>query len=62
VTHGGVLDCLYRTAKGIALLQPRDFDILNASVNRFRWNGSGFELMLWGDVAHLADSVLDEIE
>lgn len=62
VTHGGVLDCAYRAAKGIDLLQPRDFDILNAGINRFLWDGAALHLVRWGDVAHLSDAVLDEIE
>ncbi len=62
VAHGGVLDCAYRAAKGIDLLQPRDFDILNASINRFFWDGAALQLMQWGDVAHLRTAALDEIE
>jgi len=61
VTHGGVLDCAYRAAKGIDLLQPRDFDILNAGINRFLWDGAALQLVQWGDVAHLSDAVRDEI-
>lgn len=62
VTHGGVLDCAYRAAMKIDLLQPRGFDILNASINRFLWDGTDLQLIQWGGVAHLTDSVLDEIE
>ena len=65
VTHGGVLECAYRAAQGVGFAHPRDFDILNASVNRFRWNGNGLQLLRWGDVSHLEnldELALDEID
>lgn len=64
VTHGGVLECAYRAAQGIGFAHPRDFDILNASVNRLVWNATGLRLLQWGDVSHLAELdalALDEI-
>ncbi len=65
VTHGGVLECAYRAAQGIGFEHARDFDILNASVNRFNWDGTALRLAQWGDVAHLEQpdmSALDEID
>ena len=62
VTHGGVLDCLYRFATGMALEKKRDFDIGNASINRFRWDRGALKLVQWGDVDHLTSRVLDDIE
>lgn len=65
VTHGGVLECAYRAAQGVGFAHPRDFDILNASVNRLQWTGSGLKLLQWGDVSHLKDLeelALDEID
>jgi probable phosphoglycerate mutase len=62
VTHGGVLECIYREAQGIGLSSPRDFSIFNASINRIIWNGSGMQLLQWGAVAHLNQLVLDEID
>jgi probable phosphoglycerate mutase len=64
VTHGGVLECAYRAAQGIGFAHERDFDIFNAGINRFIWNGAALTLLRWGDVAHLntADYIaLDEI-
>ncbi len=61
VTHGGVLDCAYRVATGLALEAPRLHDLSNASLNRIAWDGSGFALLAWGDVGHLADA-LDDVE
>ena len=62
VTHGGVLDCLYRFVTGMPLDKKRDFEIGNASVNRFRWHQGALQLVRWGDVDHLPSRVLDDIE
>lgn len=62
VTHGGVLDCIYRIANQLDIAQPRDFDVFNASVNRVQWTSSGMRVLQWADVAHLSTNVLDEIE
>jgi 2,3-bisphosphoglycerate-dependent phosphoglycerate mutase len=61
VTHGGVMDIAYRLCKGLALTAPRDFDLLNASLNRLQWDGSRFEVLDWGDVTHWRPA-LDEVE
>jgi len=63
VTHGGVLECAYRAAQGRLPDAPRDFDILNASINRLVWDGQRLHLRQWGDVAHLeTERVLDEVD
>ncbi len=62
VAHGGVLDCLYRAATGMALEAERNFGNANAAINRLRWNGSGFSLLQWGDDTHLTAAGLDEID
>jgi 2,3-bisphosphoglycerate-dependent phosphoglycerate mutase len=63
VTHGGVLECAYRAGQGLGFDRARDFEILNASINRFAWNGTSMKLLHWGDVRHLDDlAVLDEID
>jgi probable phosphoglycerate mutase len=62
VTHGGVLECAYRAAHGVGFDRPRDFDILNASLNRLAWDGSALKVLQWGDVTHLEALALDEID
>mgnify|MGYP001273083988 CR=1 FL=1 len=62
VTHGGVLDCLYREATGKPIDAERDFDILNAAINRLRWRDGRFDVLAWGDDAHLSGAGLDEID
>ena len=62
VTHGGVLDCIYRFSTGMALEKKRDVDIGNASVNRFRYEQGALRLLQWGDISHLQAPALDEID
>jgi len=60
VTHGGVLDCLYRAASRIALDAPRSWQIGNASINRLLYTPQGFTLIGWSDDHHLEEAPLDE--
>lgn len=53
VTHGGVLDILYRRATGRPLHTPRDFSIPNCSLNWFRFDAHGWHLESWGDRHYL---------
>ncbi|MEX8517417.1 MAG: histidine phosphatase family protein [Leptothrix sp. (in: b-proteobacteria)] len=54
VTHGGVLDMLWRTVHGLSLDGPRACAIPNAGLNRLRWHAGGaLELLVWADDAHL---------
>jgi probable phosphoglycerate mutase len=62
VTHGGVLDCLYRAAHDLPMTSPRDFAILNAAINRLHWDGHQFRVLQWGDAAHIEADGLDEID
>lgn len=55
VTHGGVLDMVYRTALSLGLNGPRQSDIPNAGFNRVRVQGGGVEILTWAEVEHLAD-------
>lgn len=70
VTHGGVLESVYRAVCGIGHLPARDFEIPNAGINRLvvpapacdprRW-----QIECWADVAHLqplTQAALDEID
>jgi len=53
VAHGMLLDVLYRAARGMDLIAPRDVDLINASVNVFRYDGARWEVVCWGDCTHL---------
>jgi probable phosphoglycerate mutase len=55
VTHGGVLDMVWRTVRGQPLSSARQCAIPNAGVNRLQWHGPGrAEISVWADDAHLA--------
>ncbi len=53
VSHGGVLDCLYRAATGQALDTRRSWPLGNAGINRLLYTSEGFTLVGWNDNAHL---------
>jgi probable phosphoglycerate mutase len=55
VTHGGVLDMIYRTARSLGLSGPRQSEIPNAGLNRIRVREGAFEILGWADTRHLAD-------
>ena len=54
VTHGGVLDIIWRHASGVPLQPPRQAALLNASINRVGVQAQGWRVLGWGDVAHIA--------
>lgn len=56
VTHGGVLDLLYRAATRLPLEAPRAWPVANAAINRLLYADQGLSLVGWADVAHLAES------
>ena len=61
VSHGGVMDCLYRAASRVALDAPRSWQLGNASINRLLYTPLGFTLVGWSDDHHLTDEPsLDE--
>jgi probable phosphoglycerate mutase len=60
VAHGGVLECAYRAARGMSLDSPRDFQVRNASINRFTVASGKLALDSWGETDHLA-LALDDI-
>lgn len=61
VTHGGIIDALYRHVTGTPLEKLRDFPIYNASLNWMCWEADRWQLERWGDISHLTrDATLDE--
>lgn len=61
VTHGGVLDALYRFVQGVPLERPRDFPIFNASLNTVCYADGKWSVERWGDISHLTrDATLDD--
>jgi len=60
VSHGGVLEMVYRTASGKALSEPRDFPIPNAALNWISHDDGHWQIEKWADQSHL-DGSLDEL-
>jgi probable phosphoglycerate mutase len=54
VTHGLVLDSLYRAAHGLDHGARRPVPLINASLNVFGYGRGAWRLELWGDISHLA--------
>ncbi len=61
VTHGGVLDIIYRHVYKLPSSHPRDFLIPNAALNWLRRDADGWQIELWADTRHLQGVALDEI-
>jgi probable phosphoglycerate mutase len=61
VTHGGVLDLLYREATRVPLDAPRPWQLANAGINRLLHSAQGLVLVGWGDVGHLEEALDDGV-
>jgi probable phosphoglycerate mutase len=53
VSHGGVLDMVYRSAMDLPLGGPRVCEIPNAGLNHVRTDGERFEIVQWAQTRHL---------
>jgi len=61
VTHGGVLDGLYRHTTGLPHVGSRVFKMVNGSINGFSYECGVWRLDFWADVAHLDGKSLDDV-
>lgn len=55
ITHGGVLDMIYRTARSLPLSGPRQSHIPNAGISRVVVRDTGIDIVAWAQTEHLAD-------
>jgi probable phosphoglycerate mutase len=60
VTHGGVLDVLYRLATAQSLQAPRTWGLRNTAINRLLWTRQGLQLVGWADERHLDNQAREE--
>ena len=60
VTHGGVLDILYRMATGQDLQTARSWGLRNTAINRLLWTPQGLQLIGWADERHLEEVSRDD--
>ena len=54
VTHGGVLDMVWRSVHQLSLNGPRQCDIPNAGLNHVQVTQGRFEILAWASTSHLA--------
>jgi 2,3-bisphosphoglycerate-dependent phosphoglycerate mutase len=59
VSHGGVMDVLYRAATGLEIQAARTWDLRNASINRLLWNGERLTLVGWADTSHIDNAIFE---
>ena len=62
VSHGGVLDIIYRKATGRSLQAPRDFNVPNCALNWFVFDQHGWHLEAWDDHHHLSKVLKESAE
>ncbi|KVU42391.1 phosphoglycerate mutase [Burkholderia ubonensis] len=60
VAHGGVLDCVYRFANGLDLAAPRNYQLLNTSINVVDYVDGRASVVQWADVSHLDETSDDD--
>ena len=61
ISHGGILDAVFRHTLLISLDQPRRYSIFNCAFNTIEIEGDNWRLLTWGDMNHLIDiGSLDE--
>ncbi|RMH73721.1 MAG: histidine phosphatase family protein [Gemmatimonadetes bacterium] len=53
VTHGGIIDSIFRYVIDIPIVFDRRFSIHNASINIFQVQQGRWRLFTWGDIYHL---------
>jgi probable phosphoglycerate mutase len=56
VSHGGVMDVLYRAATRLDLQSARTWALGNAAINRLLWSPQGLSLVGWADTGHLQEA------
>jgi probable phosphoglycerate mutase len=60
VSHGGVMDMLYRLATRQSVSAPRTWDLGNTAINRLLWTPDALTLVGWADTRHLDGEQRDE--
>jgi len=61
VTHGGVLDVIWREANKVGLSRPCATPLLNASINRIAIDAGQWRMLDWADVAHVGPDAISDL-
>lgn len=62
VTHGGVVQGMFRHVSGVSFAAPRRFSIRNATYNLLSLQGESWEIETWGDTSHFGCAVHDPMQ
>ena len=54
VCHGGVLDIIWRIVHGLPVDTPRAWALPNTGINHLRYAQASWQVLDWGNTAHLA--------
>lgn len=54
VSHGGMVQALFRFVTGVSFREPRKFSIQNAAYNLFSRTEGRWYLETWGDISHFS--------
>lgn len=61
VTHGGLVQGMFRHVTGLPFEAPRRFSIRNAAYNVFAYGEYGWSLEIWGDTSHFPSDLLQPL-
>jgi len=61
VTHGGVLDVIWREANGVDLHERCATLLLNASINRIAIDEGQWRMLGWADAAHVGAAAINDM-
>jgi probable phosphoglycerate mutase len=61
VSHGGAMDIIWRHASQVSLQATREAPLLNASINRLRISPERWEILSWGEIAHLEGAAQSDV-
>ena len=53
VTHGGIIDGVFRRLFNIPLSRPRNYSLYNCAINAIEVDGGEWRLHTWGNISHL---------
>ncbi|RKX75100.1 MAG: histidine phosphatase family protein [Spirochaetes bacterium] len=56
ITHGGIVDSIFRETLGIPFENPRRYSLYNTALNRFSFFEGSWTLRLWGEISHLENA------
>ncbi len=62
ITHGGVLDCIYRQANQLPLSDARHFAIPNCGINWLQCQQQDWKVRQWADITHLIKITTHNLE